>query len=64
MFGNTYLHKTFTEYVSNQYTHFDMLTFQMSLQVMERFLIFAFFKELSYIIYAAYNISSPDFNKL
>ena len=26
VFGNTYLNRTFTEYVSNQYKHFDILT--------------------------------------
>ena len=37
--GCTYPHQTFTEYISNWYTHFDILTFQMWLQVMECHLI-------------------------
>ena len=35
VFGNTYFHQTVTECVSNQYAQFDILTYQMSLQVME-----------------------------
>ena len=30
-----YLHQTFIDHVSNQYTNFDMLTFQMCLQITE-----------------------------
>ena len=33
-----YLHQTFTDYMSNQYTHSDSSTYQMLLQVMERHL--------------------------
>ena len=38
-FDSTYLHQTFTECVSNQYTHFNVSTCQMWLQVIEHFLI-------------------------
>ena len=34
-FGNTLLYQTFTKCGSNQYAHFDILTCQMYLQVME-----------------------------
>ena len=30
-----YPHQTFTGCISNQYTHFDILTWQMQLQIME-----------------------------
>ena len=39
VFGNTYLHQTFTECVPNQYTHFDIFACQICLQVMEHPLI-------------------------
>ena len=39
VFGSTYLHQTFTECVSNQYTYFNIFICQMFLQVMERSLI-------------------------
>ena len=49
--GSTSLHQTFTEYVSNQYTHFDILICQMRLQVMEQLLILlCIFWVFSYII--------------
>ena len=34
-----YLHQTFTDCISNQYTHFDMLTYQMKLQVTDGSLV-------------------------
>ena len=39
VFGNTHFDQTFTEYVSNQYTHFGILKCQVWLQVMEGSLI-------------------------
>ena len=38
-----YLRQTFTDCVSNQNTHFDMLTCQMQLKVMEGSLVLLFF---------------------
>ena len=39
VFGSIYLHQSFPKFVSKQHTHFDILTCQMWLQVMERHLI-------------------------
>ena len=50
LFGNTYLHQTFTECVSNRYPHFGVLICQMWLQVMESPLILLRFCVSSYII--------------
>ena len=50
MIGNTYHHKTFTECVSNQYTHFYISTCQMLPQVMEHNLILCVFLVFSYTI--------------
>ena len=50
MFGNTYLHLTFTECVSNQNTYFDVWPCQMLLQVIEGRLVLLNFKEFSYKI--------------
>ena len=49
--GNTYLHQTFKECVSNQYTRFYILKCQMWLHVMERPLILLRFSVFSYLIY-------------
>ena len=43
VFGNTYLHQTCTECVSDQHAHFDVLICQIWLQVMERHLILLYF---------------------
>ena len=47
VFSSTYPHQTFTECVSNWYTHFDVSICQIWLQVMKRPLIYCIF---SYII--------------
>ena len=38
-FGSSYFHQTFIECVPNQYTHFNVSTYQMWLQIVERLLI-------------------------
>ena len=38
-----YLHQTFTDCVSNQYTHFELSIYQIELQIMDRSLIFQCF---------------------
>ena len=50
VFGNTYFHQIFTECLSNQYTHFDILTYRIWLQVMEGPLILLRFWVFLYII--------------
>ena len=47
----TYLHQTFTEFISNQYTDINLSIYQVWLQVMEHLLILLrFYLEFSYII--------------
>ena len=50
VFGVKYLHQTFTECVSNQYTHFDTSICQIWLQVMESHLILFLFCVFSCIL--------------
>ena len=70
MFGfasdkNTYFHQIFTQCIYNQYTYFDVLTYQMWQQVMERNLILlCFFKEFSYIIDEHSSLNGCFSNKL
>ena len=45
-----YLHQTFTDYMSNQYTHTNILTRQMSQQVMEFILILIYFFRILHTI--------------
>ena len=48
-FSSSYRHQTFTECVSSHYTHFDISTCQMLMQVIERPLILLCFWVFSYI---------------
>ena len=67
VFDNSYLHQTFTEYVSNQYTHFDILTSQMWPQVMEWLLnllrFFGYFHKWLLTIHVWSVVSSPNFHR-
>ena len=49
-FGSKYHYQTFTECVSNQYTHFNISTYHIWLQVMEHSLILLGFWVFLYII--------------
>ena len=58
VFGSTYLHLKFTKCVSNQYTYFDISTWQIRLQVIERPLILLCFLDIfSYIIIGHYGLN-------
>ena len=68
VFSSTCFHQTFTKYVSNQYTHFDVLTCQMWLQVMKCSLIllsfFGYFHTLLTNIHVWIVASLPNFQRL
>ena len=66
MFGNTYLHQTFTEYMSYQYTHFDILIIDMPDVTASygRPLIFIAFVGHFHTLLLTICVSSPNFHRL